>query len=52
MPEHARTALTGVNLSIPFADGVLALGTWQGIYLWEHRHEAHRREIVIHLCGE
>ena len=52
MPAHARTALTGVNLSIPFADGVLALGTWQGIYLWEHRHEAHRREIVIHLCGE
>ena len=52
MPAHVRTALTAVNLSIPIADGRLALGTWQGIYLWEHRTHPHRRRIVVHLVGE
>jgi secondary thiamine-phosphate synthase enzyme len=52
MPAHIRTALTAVNLGIPFRDGVLVLGTWQGIYLWEHRHAPHRRSVVMHLLGE
>ena len=52
MPAHLRTALTQVHLSIPIIDGVLALGTWQGIYLFEHRVRPHRREIVLHLIGE
>jgi len=52
MPAHIRTALTGVNLSIPFVSGALALGTWQGIYLWEHRRQSHSRHVVLHLLGE
>ncbi len=52
MPAHVRTALTGVNLGIPIANGALALGTWQGIYLWEHRVESHRRRVTVHLLGE
>jgi secondary thiamine-phosphate synthase enzyme len=52
MPAHLRTALTGVHLSIPVIDGRLALGTWQGIYLFEHRRRPHDREIVLHLLGE
>lgn len=52
MPAHVRTALTTVNLSIPFRNGALVLGTWQGIYLWEHRHAPHRRTVVMHLIGE
>ncbi|MBI3882265.1 MAG: YjbQ family protein [Verrucomicrobia bacterium] len=52
MPAHIRTALTTVNLTIPFARGELALGTWQGIYLWEHRLEPHRRVVAVHLLGE
>ena len=52
MPAHIRTALTTVNLGIPFAAGRLALGTWQGIYLWEHRTAPHRRRITVHLLGE
>jgi secondary thiamine-phosphate synthase enzyme len=52
MPAHVRTALTTVNLSIPFRNGQLALGTWQGIYLWEHRHHPHRRRVVVHILGE
>jgi secondary thiamine-phosphate synthase enzyme len=52
MPAHVRTALTTVNLSIPFLNGALVLGTWQGIYLWEHRHAPHRRTVVMHLIGE
>ena len=52
MPAHIRTALTGVQLSIPVADGRLMLGTWQGIYLFEHRARPHRREVVLHLLGE
>ncbi|RDE06750.1 secondary thiamine-phosphate synthase enzyme YjbQ [Sphingomonas aracearum] len=52
MPAHLRTALTGVQLSIPLLNGAPALGTWQGIYLFEHRRRPHRREIVAHLLGE
>jgi secondary thiamine-phosphate synthase enzyme len=52
MPAHIRTALTGVQLSIPVLDGKLALGTWQGVYLFEHRRRPHRREIALHLIGE
>ncbi len=52
MPAHVRTALTAVNLSLPFSRGALALGTWQGIYLWEHRVRPHRRRIIVHLLGE
>jgi secondary thiamine-phosphate synthase enzyme len=52
MPAHVRTALTTVNLSVPIAAGRLALGTWQGIYLWEHRTHPHRRCVVVHLLGE
>jgi secondary thiamine-phosphate synthase enzyme len=52
MPAHIRTALTTVNLSIPVRDGRLALGTWQGIYLWEHRRRAHTRRVTLHFIGE
>ena len=52
MPAHVRAALTAVQLSIPLADGRLALGPWQGIYLWEHRERPHRRELALHLLGE
>ena len=52
MPAHVRAALTSVHLSIPFADGRLLLGTWQGIYLWEHRTHPHNRQIVGHLVGD
>ena len=52
MPAHVRTALTAVNLSIPIAGGQLALGTWQGIYLWEHRLEPHTRRVAAHFLGE
>ena len=52
MPAHIRTALTAVNLSIPIADARLCLGTWQGIYLWEHRTAPHTRKVVVHLIGE
>ena len=52
MPAHLKTALTQVQLSIPVIDGSPALGTWQGIYLFEHRARPHRREIVLHLMGE
>jgi secondary thiamine-phosphate synthase enzyme len=52
MPAHLRTALTQVQLSIPLIDGRLALGTWQGIYLFEHRRRPHRRELALHLIGE
>lgn len=51
MPAHVRAALTAVQLSISLSDGRLALGTWQGIYLWEHRLRAHRREVALHLVG-
>src|SRR5713226_4793787 len=52
MPAHVRTALTTINLSIPVTGGRLALGTWQGIYLWEHRRAPHSRAIAAHLIGE
>jgi secondary thiamine-phosphate synthase enzyme len=52
MPAHLRTALTGVQLSVPLIGGRLALGTWQGIYLFEHRARPHRREVVLHLLGD
>ena len=52
MPAHVRTALTAVNLSIPIVNGELSLGTWQGIYVWEHRHAPHSRRICLHLIGE
>jgi secondary thiamine-phosphate synthase enzyme len=52
MPAHIRAALTQTQLSIPMRDGELLLGTWQGIYLFEHRRAPHRREIVLHVIGE
>jgi len=52
MPAHIRTALTTVNLSLPLQQGRLALGTWQGIYLWEHRQAPHTRQVVLHFIGE
>jgi secondary thiamine-phosphate synthase enzyme len=52
MPAHIRSALTCVQLAIPIAESRLVLGTWQGIYLWEHRLRPHRREIALHLLGE
>jgi secondary thiamine-phosphate synthase enzyme len=52
MPAHIRAALTQIQLSVPVADGRLVLGTWQGIYLYEHRTSPHRRELVLHLLGE
>jgi secondary thiamine-phosphate synthase enzyme len=50
MPAHIKAALTAVSLSIPVADGRPLLGTWQGLYLFEHRDAPHRREIVLHLA--
>ena len=52
MSAHIRTALTAVNVTIPVTSGKLALGTWQGIYLWEHRTHPHRRRIIVHFIGE
>ncbi|BAI71718.1 hypothetical protein AZL_010800 [Azospirillum sp. B510] len=52
MPAHIRSALTGVSLSIPVVAGEPALGSWQGIYLFEHRARPHRREVVLHLIGD
>jgi len=52
MPAHVRSALTATQLSVPLLDGGLALGTWQGIYLYEHRLRGHRRQVVLHLIGE
>ena len=49
MPAHLKTMLTQSSLSIPVLHGALALGVWQGIYLWEHRSSAHRRKLVIHI---
>ena len=49
MPAHIKAALTAVSLSIPVTDGRLALGTWQGLYLFEHRTSPHRRQVVMHL---
>jgi secondary thiamine-phosphate synthase enzyme len=52
MPAHIRAALTQVQLSIPLVNGKLALGTWQGIYLFEHRRQPHQRSLALHLLGE
>jgi secondary thiamine-phosphate synthase enzyme len=51
MPAHLRATLTGIHLSIPLIGGRLALGTWQGIYLFAHRRSPHRRQIALHLAG-
>lgn len=52
MPAHIKTALTQTNLSIPLINGRLALGTWQGIYVFEHRDQRHRRQVAAHLLGD
>ena len=52
MPSHIRSALTQTSIGIPIQLGRLALGTWQGIYLWEHRHAPHRRRVLAHFIGE
>jgi secondary thiamine-phosphate synthase enzyme len=52
MPAHVRTALTTVNLSLPVRNGQMALGTWQGIFLWEHRRHGHSRHVALHFIGE
>jgi secondary thiamine-phosphate synthase enzyme len=52
MPAHLRTALTAVQLSVPVRDGRPVLGTWQGIYLFEHRRRSHRREVALHVIGD
>jgi secondary thiamine-phosphate synthase enzyme len=49
MPAHIKSALTATQISIPFQQGELMLGTWQGIYLWEHRHQGGTRNVVVHL---
>ena len=51
MPAHLRAALTAVSLQVPVADGRMRLGTWQGLYLFEHRRCPHRREVALHLVG-
>lgn len=50
MPAHIKAALTATSLSVPITDGSLSLGTWQGIYLWEHRHRGGKRSVVIHIA--
>ena len=52
MPAHVKSALTQTTLTIPIADGRLLLGTWQGIYLFEHRRRPHARQVVVHVIGE
>ena len=52
MPSHIRSLLTDTQLTIPVVHGKLALGTWQGIYVFEHRAQSHRRSLVLHLAGE
>ena len=49
MPSHIKAALTATSLAIPIVDGGLALGTWQGLYVWEHRRRPHRRQLVVHV---
>ncbi|MBQ0719482.1 MAG: secondary thiamine-phosphate synthase enzyme YjbQ [Gammaproteobacteria bacterium] len=49
MPAHIKAALTASSVSIPVLDGELALGTWQGVYIWEHRHQPGRRQVIVHL---
>ena len=52
MPAHIRSALTHTSENIPISGGRLVLGTWQGIYLWEHRQRSNYREIIVHISGE
>jgi secondary thiamine-phosphate synthase enzyme len=52
MPAHVRTVLTQTSLGVPIADGKLVLGTWQGLYLWEHRTSPHDRKLTISVIGE
>jgi secondary thiamine-phosphate synthase enzyme len=52
MPSHVRSVLTQTSLGIPVASGRCDLGTWQGVYLWEHRHAPHRRRVTVTLVGE
>ena len=52
MPAHVRTILTQSSLSIPLSNGRCALGTWQGVYLWEHRYASHRRRLSVTVQGE
>jgi secondary thiamine-phosphate synthase enzyme len=52
MPAHIKGALTAVQVAVPVIEGRLALGVWQGIYLWEHRHSARTRSIVVNVLGE
>ncbi|KAF0249235.1 MAG: hypothetical protein FD167_1363 [bacterium] len=51
MPAHAKSVLTKTSETIPITDGRLAMGTWQGLYLWEHRSRPHRRRLIIHIAG-
>ena len=51
MPSHVKAALTRTSEQVPIADGRLVLGTWQGIYVWEHRRRSHRREVHVHVLG-
>jgi secondary thiamine-phosphate synthase enzyme len=51
MAAHIRSALTQTSIGIPFSEGRLALGTWQGLYLWEHRYSAHERQVLVHLSA-
>lgn len=52
MPAHIRTVLTHTSEQIPIAKGHLVLGTWQGIYIWEHRQRSQFREVIVHICGD
>ncbi|MEJ2654997.1 MAG: secondary thiamine-phosphate synthase enzyme YjbQ [Acidihalobacter sp.] len=52
MPAHVRSVLTGVDLTVPIREGRLALGTWQGVYLWEHRSHPHRRRVLVTVQGD
>jgi secondary thiamine-phosphate synthase enzyme len=51
MPAHVRSILAGVSVTLPVCDGALGLGTWQGLYLWEHRHDPHRRNVLVTVVG-
>ncbi|WP_028081557.1 secondary thiamine-phosphate synthase enzyme YjbQ [Solimonas soli] len=51
MPAHIRSLVAGVELTVPIGDGALLLGTWQGLYVWEHRRSAHHRRVVVTLGG-
>lgn len=51
MPAHIRTVLTHTSEQIPIAGGELMLGTWQGVYIWEHRQRSHTRELIVHISG-